>query len=212
MKTELLDIFNKYGCDKGKKHRYDLMYTELFESKRSSELNILEIGIFRGESISSWIEYFPKATIYGVDIFTRVPPENVSILTNPRVKWVKCNSMNANIASKIWADVKFDFIIDDGLHTPLANKLTFEAWSPKLAPTGTYIIEDIFPLDIMTPEEKNNPWILSKPEDYSLQKHNELLETISKNHSYTIYDARRITGEPDSFSYKIVLNQQGTEI
>lgn len=210
MTTELFDIFDKYNCDKGPKHRYDLMYTEHFEDIRLEELNILEIGIFKGESINSWLEYFPNATIYGIDIFTRVPPEKIAALSNPRVKWCKCDSMDADTASKIWSDVKFDFIIDDGLHTPLANSLTFKAWSPKLSKNGIYIIEDVFPLDLMTAEEKAHPWLTSHPEDYSIKNHYELLGTISEDHYYYPYDLRRKTGQPDSFAYRVVNKHRDT--
>ena len=60
-------LFDKYGCDKGRKHGYDVYYQKLFDSY-DKNINILEIGVFRGDSTLATHEYLEDATIYGVDI------------------------------------------------------------------------------------------------------------------------------------------------
>lgn len=135
----LSDLFNKYECDKSKKHKYHLVYEPFFETIRYENLNILEIGVFKGNSIEVWLDYFPNAMIYGVDIFTRIKPEDIAVLNHPRVKWAKCDSTVSNV--KEWQDIKFDIIIDDGLHTPEANLKTFRSFKDQLK--GAFFVEDV---------------------------------------------------------------------
>ena len=68
---QLKELFNKYGCDKSTKHGYDTVYQKLFEPLQDKEINILEVGIFKGASTSAFYEFFPKANIYALDIFVR---------------------------------------------------------------------------------------------------------------------------------------------
>ena len=71
--TELLD---KYCSDKGtfwqSKHHYPTAYHSIFGSLRGSITSILEVGIGEDTSPSAatWIEYFPRAQIYLIDIKT----------------------------------------------------------------------------------------------------------------------------------------------
>ena len=71
--SELLD---KYCSDKGtfwqSKHHYPSAYHSIFGSLRGSITSILEVGIGEDTSPSAatWIEYFPKAQIYLIDIKT----------------------------------------------------------------------------------------------------------------------------------------------
>ena len=71
--TELLD---KYCSDKGtfwqSKHHYPTAYHSIFGSLRHSIQSILEVGIGEDTSPSAatWIEYFPSAQVYLVDIKT----------------------------------------------------------------------------------------------------------------------------------------------
>lgn len=202
MVRNLKEIFDSNKCDKSSKHGYDAVYTELFEPLRNTPLNILEIGIFRGESLASWVEYFPEGTVYGIDVFTRVQPADISILQNPKVRWSKCDSMDSKVASTIWSDVEFDIIIDDGLHTPEANKLTFEAWFPRLKRGGLYIVEDVFPYERMTVAEKKHPWLMASPNVYNDSKFDTFKLAISR-YTHDIYDRRELTGQPDSCLYVV---------
>ena len=96
---------------------------------------------FRGESINVWLEYFTNANIT-IDTFEReieVPP----MLNNVRVKYAKLDS-TAKECNDYFKQlgVKFDFIIDDGLHTILdGQRKTFENL---IEFTDTYYIEDVW--------------------------------------------------------------------
>jgi predicted O-methyltransferase YrrM len=200
---DLKKLFDKYECDKGtEKHHYYKEYEPYFESKKDEPLNILEIGTFKGASTRAFHEYFPNGTIYTIDIFERKQPEELhDILNEERVKWLKGNSMDAGLGMKIrknWGDVKFDFIIDDGAHYPLANRLTFNNCYPFLKEGGVYFIEDFIPMHIMSQAELSNSWLVNKAERYSMLEHNKLMTELD-DYDYKFYDRRREIKTIDTF-------------
>ena len=169
--SELRKSFDKAKSDKGSKHSYEKAYEENFEPLRNEPINILEIGIFRGESLAAWVDYFPNAQVYGLDTFQRIAPKDIDILNHERVHWLKGDSQTLNTKHKIkekWPDVQFDIIIDDGLHTPAANGATFENLIEFMKDDGQYFVEDVWPLDIMTQKEWQNPWVVKRPKKYTL--------------------------------------------
>lgn len=203
MKT-LQQIFDDHNCDKGSiRHRYDRIYEPALEHLRDKHFNMLEVGILRGESLSSWVEFFPKATIYAIDIFTRVPAEDVQILNHPNVKWCNCNSIegpNKQFNDTV-SDIKFDVIIDDGLHTHDSQRQTFENFISYLSENGVYFIEDVWAFDHMNDQQKQHHWLKKNKQHYSEQQYNKLINTISK-YNYTYHDVRE-GFEPDSFIIEI---------
>jgi hypothetical protein len=201
----LKEIFNKNQCDKSSKHFYELIYEKDFSLLKDKKINILEIGVFRGESMSSWIEYFPNANVYGIDIFIRVKEKDINILSHPRTKHIKADSTKSDIKSIIkeqWPNTYFDIIIDDGLHTPIANKNTFENLIDFLKEDGVFYIEDLWPLDEMSNEEMNHYWIKKHKEDYTKENMYEFLNSLKK-YKVEKFDNRHLSKEPDSVIYKI---------
>jgi hypothetical protein len=207
----LKQLFQKYKCDKSSKHSYDICYEKHFQPVKNSPINILEIGIFKGESMNAWLEYFPNAIIYGVDIFHRIKEHELPILQNPRVKYLKLDSIKdtaKNIVETQWTNTKFDFIIDDGLHTPYANRLTFLNFIDFLKDDGIFFIEDVFPIDQMkTP----HPWFKKsgRSEEYTLEEYRKFIETL-KPYNVTHIDNRKITQEPDSYIIEVKKNAVST--
>lgn len=200
----LKEIFTKYSCDKDKHHYYKV-YENDFEARRKDPINILEVGIWKGTSHSSWVEYFPNAQIYGIDIFSRITPEEVPILKHDRVHWIKADSTLPEIQQTIkneWGEVGFDFIIDDGLHTPEANAKTFENLIYFLKDDGIFYVEDVWPLDIMTQKEWNHTWLKNRPERYSLELWNIFTKAID-GYKITNIDLRESSKMPDSYIVKI---------
>ena len=197
------DLFNKYGCDKTKKHKYDKIYEPALEKYRDKEINILEIGVFNGHSTEAFHEYLPKANLYGLDIFVRTKAEDLPCYQKDRTHFLKASSIEPSVKTQLmkkFGDVKFDFIIDDGMHTPLANKLTFRYLSPFLKEGGTFFIEDVFPLESMTLKELEHTWLQRHPDRYNALENNMFLAEIEKS-GMTIkrHDNRKLTGEPDSY-------------
>lgn len=199
--SELEQLFDKHGCDKGSKHKYHTIYESIFEPLRDKEINILEIGVFDGASLKVWLDYFPNANIYGIDLFSRVAMEDVQVLNEERCQAIKGDSTNiatAELVKKQWPDVKFDIIIDDALHVPEANAKTMHNFFPLLKENGMYSIEDVWPLDIMSSREWNHHWIQKRPKGYNMLKWSLLAKEL-EGKTVTRYDNRKATGEGDSY-------------
>jgi hypothetical protein len=130
-------VFDKYRCDKGSRHGYERVYEPVFAPIRTQAFTLLEIGVFRGASLAAWADYFPNATLIGVDTFQRVPPGEVAILKHPRVRWFQMDSTEEAPSIPL-----VDFIIDDGCHTPEAQFATYHNYRHLLKPGGRYFIED----------------------------------------------------------------------
>jgi hypothetical protein len=180
--TKLVKLFDKYGCDKGNiKHRYDRVYEPVLESYKDTPFSMLEIGVFKGNSTEAFLDFSPQIEIVGIDIFTRVSPENIPVLNQPRVSWAKCDSLKgANDAFRAVApEDGFDIIIDDGLHTHEAQWKTFENFIPFLKDGGSYFIEDVWPYDKMTTKEKQHPWLKKHSPGFSEEEYKKLLDKIS---------------------------------
>lgn len=67
--SSLCEKYNTDKCPKG--HNYTQVYELFFRPKRDKAKKIMEIGIGGGASLNIWRDYFPNATIYGIDIFDR---------------------------------------------------------------------------------------------------------------------------------------------
>ena len=83
-------------------------------------------------------------TFIPIDTFERIVPVP-PMLNNVRVKYAKLDSTLKECNEHFKKlGMKFDFIIDDGLHTSDAQRKTFE--NP-IEFTDTYYIEDVWNLD-----------------------------------------------------------------
>ena len=201
----LEELFNQHGCDKASKHKYHTVYEPDFEPLKDKEINILEVGIFKGDSIKVWLDYFPNATIYGIDVFTRISSKDIEILEHERVKWLKADSTSYGVVNSIkkeWPRIRFDIIIDDGLHTPDANAKTLNNLYPLLKKEGKYYVEDVWPLDIMTVKQLEHPWITQKSSSYNMLEMNKFLKSI-ENKTSKRFDLRSVSGEPDSYIVRV---------
>lgn len=144
--NELSLLAKHYVCDKGEtriqgheSHKFTLIYFELFNPIKDEVKNVLEIGINRGGSLRMWRDFFPNATIYGVD------DKRNCLFTDTRIVTYE-GSQEAPLAIK--RDIenlkrKFDIIIDDGSHEHVHQQKTLSALFKFLKPGGFYVIEDL---------------------------------------------------------------------
>lgn len=204
--TELRALFDKYGCDKGAKHHYDTVYHPNLSALRSFPINVLEVGVFKGASTKAWLEYFPKATIYGIDTFERVAMESLDVWSHPRVKLMKADSTAPEAMLKVIAEwgqeIVFDVVIDDGLHTPTANYKTFRNLWPLMRKNGMYFVEDAWPLHLMNESQMAHPWVKSHAADYTKAAMKTFVDEVYRN-TVIEYDMRKSSGEPDSYIFMV---------
>lgn len=220
--SELRILFDKWGCDKGRKHGYEECYEQFFEPVKNEKINILEVGIFKGRSLEVFREYFPNAQIYGIDIFTRVTPNEprlVRLFANKNVHWAMCDSTDPKCVSEITKtfgkNIEFDIIIDDGLHEPEANALTLKNLWPLLKSDGIYFVEDVWPLDEMSTQDiEDHVWLNQQPEIYSNEKYNLFLKQLENKHVER-FDLRKpstsighVHEEGDSYIFKVMKNEK----
>lgn len=206
MSDQLAKLFNKYNCDKASKHLYHTVYGPELEHLRDKPINILEVGVFKGASTAAWLEYFPQATIYGLDVFTRVEPKDIPVLNDPRVKWLKGDSTSIDVITSIkqaWPRIRFDVIIDDGLHTPRANASTLGNLFGLLKTNGIYFIEDVWALDQMTSKQLNDPWIQGHSKDLNHLENQHFLNVLADK-NVTRFDLRDKSNHPDSYIIKVM--------
>lgn len=145
-----------YETDKGSIHSYIPVYEKLLEPYRETALNVLEIGLFNGNSMRMWCEYFTEAKIHGIDC-SLTPHDGMAdlkpLLYDINVK----GGMNAKVhifdaeneqqAKEHFKKTKFDVIIDDAGHEINQQINLVNIWFPYLTKKGIYIIEDIQDID-----------------------------------------------------------------
>lgn len=157
---EIWNAFPECQCDKGDVHTYLPVYEELVAPYRGRpSLHVLEIGVFKGQSIRMWERYFgPEAMVYGIDC--ELQPVGGMADLRPMIAEGTHHLLilDANNKSELDArlgDLKFDIIIEDASHA-LEHQLGIYAnLRDRLTPDGLYVIEDIDRLDEVQPRFTN---------------------------------------------------------
>lgn len=140
MKT-LDQIGVSHGTDKSSTfHSYLSILETYFSPWRDRDLQLLEIGVAGGNSLRTWLEYFPEAEVVGLDH----NPEYVKHKLGERGSARLADATHA----ETWEHLKalcyqFDIIIDDGGHFSQQIMAAFNGGWPMLKSGGLYIIEDL---------------------------------------------------------------------
>jgi len=149
----LFSLGKKYGTDKAEMHQYTRHYEEMFKGRRSKVRKVLEIGIWKGGSLRMWKDFFPKATIYGIDTCEDY------LFKEPRIKCFLCDAGNKEELKKLPLGKDFDLIVDDGSHKYNEQMAAFDVLYPLVKEGGIYVIEDVekeYPMGRMIVEKQGN--------------------------------------------------------
>jgi hypothetical protein len=115
-------------------------YAELLAPLRGTAFNILEMGVWKGDSLKMWRDAFPEATVVGVDLG---PPD---LYLGPNVHVITGDQSDAQLLARIRAEHApqgFSVIIDDAAHIgQLAARSLQALYADHLLPGGFYILED----------------------------------------------------------------------
>jgi len=142
IKTNLCDIGKKFNTYKSSQRNneslcmpYTIFYDSIFKEKLNEKLTIAELGIFNGESLFMWLEYFPNSKIYGfynLDLDEQIDQNN---------NFDRITLLNINEAK--FLDVKYDIFIIN--HILLIDEIIrfIEITFEYLKPGGILIIENI---------------------------------------------------------------------
>lgn len=159
------ELVAKHGSDKEQSkstslhpwrhHTYGNVYELLFAHCRNNIFNVFECGIgsinseinsnmgangVPGGSLRIWRDYFPNSQIFGADI------DPLALFEETRIKTFQLDQTDEKSIAKLWAklgDIKFDLMIDDGLHLPEAGITMLKNSIHKLNVDGIYVIEDV---------------------------------------------------------------------
>jgi hypothetical protein len=139
---ELTTLGEKYGTSKltvGYLEHYWMHFGPI----RSSVRKLLEIGVDDGASLRMWEEFFPQATIIGIDI-----DERCRAFEGGRRRVFIGNQRDESFLRSIIEETggDFDIVIDDGEHSDLAVLKSFAWLFPAMTDHGIYAIEDLIGL------------------------------------------------------------------
>jgi len=85
-------------------------------------------------------DFFPRATIYAID----VNEKTVNAYYGDRIKTYLCNQIDFITFDRLFKDVRFDLIIDDGSHITSHQQQTLGyLFNNYLTSGGIYVCEDI---------------------------------------------------------------------
>ena len=97
-----------------------------------------------GASLRSFRDYLPNSNIYGADI------DNDILFKEDRIKTCQVDQLDINSFNNFknnFGDIKYDLIIDDGLHSIGANLNTLLFALNNINKNGWIVIEDILILN-----------------------------------------------------------------
>ena len=146
---KISQILQEYTTDKHSKegHHYGHAYEYLFRPYRG-KIDLLEVGVYLGDSLLAWKVAFPEATIVGVDNQDLVEKKH------PDISYVICDIEDFKSGKK------YDIVIDDGSHRLKDVLHTID--NCKLKPGGIMVIEDC---------QRPEAWLekIEKHTDYSIE-------------------------------------------
>jgi hypothetical protein len=146
-------LFDKYGSDKSRGHKYEHLYGAILRDP-ASVTSMLEIGLGTnnigvvshmgaagrpGASLRAFRDYLPKAMIYGADV------DSTILFTENRIKTFFVDQTDLSTFDALGREVGdgLDLIIDDGLHCPNANIAVLLFAMKRLKRGGWFVAEDI---------------------------------------------------------------------
>jgi hypothetical protein len=189
--SSLLNILcDKYGSDKGEanglnnpyvwpSHNYADVYELMFRLRRNDVGLVVECGLGTnnpdlkssmgingkpGASLRVWRDYFPNATVLGLDIDSDV------LFSEDRIDTYYCDQTDSKSIAQFADEAQLkessvDIIIDDGLHEFFAGKAFFEGMIKYLSIDGTYVIEDVKASDLLLYKD----YFLAHSKEFSVQ-------------------------------------------
>ena len=169
---DLKFLFEYFNSDKGEKyynqyqksikqekklidgHQYHKFYENYLSDRKRDQLDILEIGTFKGNATAAFYFYFKNANITSVDIFPDLIRYNSKRIKNFYLDNSQENQIEESIMAK---NLTFDFIIEDAGHYYKDQIISLFILFKSLKKNGIFVIEELdFPdtRQDMNPEKK----------------------------------------------------------
>jgi hypothetical protein len=137
-------FYNQYSRTKNKKkiegHKYVTFYEKYFKTIKDRNLNILELGSFKGAAAAAFYFFFKNSKIYSGDIF----PDLFSFFSNRNFNFKIDTGSENSINTLILANnIKFDIIIEDASHFLKDQIISLFLFFKILGPKGIFVIEEL---------------------------------------------------------------------
>ena len=151
-------LFEHFNSDKGKNyfnqydkpikvnneriigHGYHKFYENYFAKIKDNNLDILEIGSFRGNASAALFFYLPNSNITSLDLY----PDLFLYKSKRIVNDYLDNSSVIEIENRILIhDKKYDFVIEDAGHYYKDQIISLFKIFPKVKKKGIYVIEEL---------------------------------------------------------------------
>lgn len=140
---ELTKIGLETRTDKATYHGFTPIYERHLRHLHDQPVRLLEVGIYRGQSLAMWSEYFSKGWVGGIDIsYGELRkrwahyPMALADQTNPEQMSAAFEKLGITLGS-------LDICIDDGGHRMSQQNACIGICWPMLKSGGFYILEDL---------------------------------------------------------------------
>jgi hypothetical protein len=148
-----LNIYKEVGenetliSDKGFRHSYiQDYYSDLFTPLKNEKLTIVEIGIYKGQSMTLLRDWFVNSKIIGIENFNWPGVSEHEISKIDGITVIGGDAYCDETANK-FEDDSIDIIIDDGSHN-IKHQIQFiKLYYPKIKKGGVLIVEDVYDID-----------------------------------------------------------------
>jgi cephalosporin hydroxylase len=137
----LTEIGKMSGTDKATYHGFTDFYEEEFALHGLDPKNILEIGVKGGASLKMWHFFYPKANIIGMDI--NEMPRDLWRESGGLIRTYQESGTDPLIANRLFENIYFDLIIDDGSHMTADQLATLTIYWKYLRRGGIFVMEDL---------------------------------------------------------------------
>tara|TARA_B100000965_G_C19580778_1_gene753409 strand:+ start:1515 stop:2357 length:843 start_codon:yes stop_codon:yes gene_type:complete len=155
-KKNLNFLFEYFNSDKGNKfinqyarfskknnklikgHKYATYYEKFTKKIKKKNLNILEIGSFKGNATASFFFYFKNAFIYSLDLYP-----DLFIYKSKRIKNLRIDNSSEKELLTLPKKIKYDLIIEDAGHYLKDQIITLFTLFSKLKKKGIYVVEEL---------------------------------------------------------------------
>ena len=151
-------LFQYFNSDKGQKlinqynkpiykdknfsegHSYHIFYEKFFNSKKNLEIDLLEIGSFKGNAAAAFYFYFKKCKIISCDLFPDLFLYKSNRILNFKIDSGSETELNNKLLNQ---NYKFDIIVEDAGHYFKDQIISLFILFKAVKPKGLFVIEEL---------------------------------------------------------------------
>lgn len=137
-------FFNQYAKSLKKEkihgHEYSIFYETYFKDIKNNEINILELGSFKGGAAAAFSFFFKNSKIYSGDLYPDIFNFYSKRIINFKIDTSSEDSINKFLEKN---NLKYDIIVEDAGHFLKDQIISLFLLFKTLKPKGTFVIEEL---------------------------------------------------------------------